>query len=138
MVAKRKGSNAERELAHMFHDKGWSAMRAAGSGSTTLPSPDIIAGNVKRHLAIECKSIKNDSQYFPEEEIEQLKTFANRFGAEPWIGIRFDFLKWFFVHLDDVKKGKGKLYVITLDYAQKKGKSFDELIGIFKQEKLTL
>ncbi|MBM3199514.1 Holliday junction resolvase [Candidatus Woesearchaeota archaeon] len=138
-MSKRKGSNAERELVHMFQDKGWGAMRAAGSGSTTLPSPDIIAGNRdnKRYLVIECKSIKNDAQYFPEDEIQQLRTFSSMFGAEPWIGIRFDFLKWFFVHLDEVKKGKGKLYVITLEYAQKKGKSFGELIGLFKQEKLT-
>lgn len=136
-MSKRKGSNAERELVHMLHDKGWAAMRAAGSGCTTLPSPDVVAGNTERYLAIECKSIKNNSQYFPEDEIEQLRTFAEAFGAEPWIGIRFDFLKWFFVHLDDVKKGKGKLYVITLEHAQKEGKSFEELVGLFKQEKLT-
>lgn len=137
MAAKRKGSNAERELTHMFHSKGWASVRAAGSGCTTLPSPDIIAGNGRKYLAIECKSIKSDKQYFPEDEIEQLKTFASMFGAEPWIGIRFDFLKWFFVHLNDIRKGKGKLYVISLEYAQKKGKSFEELVGIFKQEKLT-
>lgn len=136
MASKRKGSNAERELAHMFHGSEWAVLRAAGSGSTTLPAPDLLAANGKRYLAIECKSIKSDKQYFPKEEIEQLKTFAKSFGAEPWVAIRFDFLKWFFVHLNDVKKGKGKLYVITLDYARKKGKTFKELIGLFQQERL--
>lgn len=135
-MSKVKGSNAERELAHMFHKSEWAALRAAGSGSTTLPAPDLLAGNGRRHLAIECKSIRNNRKYFPEEEIEQLKIFAKRFGAEPWIGIRFDFLKWFFVHLKDIKKSKGKHYVITLDHARKKGKSFEELIGLFQQERL--
>lgn len=136
MASKRKGSNAERELAHMFHKNEWAALRAAGSGSTTLPAPDILAGNGQRYLAIECKSIKDNKKYFPKEEIEQLKTFAKTFGAEPWVGIRFDFLKWFFIHLNDIKKSKGKLYVITLDHARKKGKSFKELIGLFQQERL--
>ena len=135
-MSKRKGSNAERELAHLFHNNEWAALRAAGSGSTTLPAPDLLVGNGKEYLAIECKSIKSERQYFPKEELEQLRTFAKRFGAEPWIGIRFDFLKWFFIHLDDVEKSKGKLYVITLDYARKKGKSFEELIGLFQQERL--
>ena len=136
MTSKKKGSNAERELAHMFYKSDWGSLRAAGSGSTSLPSPDILAGNGKRYLAIECKSIKDNKKYFPEEEIEQLKLFAKTFGAEPWIGIRFDFLKWFFVHIEDIEKSKGKHYVITLDYAQKKGKSFEELIGLFQQDKL--
>ena len=73
-MGKRKGSNAERELAHMFHNNKWGALRAAGSGSTTLPAPDILAGNGKRYLAIECKSTKDNRKYFPKEEIDQLKT----------------------------------------------------------------
>ncbi len=135
-MGKRKGSNAERELAHMFFKHEWAALRAAGSGSTSLPAPDILAGNGKRYLAIECKSIKDKKKYFPEEEIQQLRKFADSFGAEPWIGMRFDFFKWFFIHLDDIEKSKGKHYVITLEHAQKKGKSFEELTGKFKQSRL--
>jgi len=136
MGRKRKGSNAERELAHLFHKHEWGVLRAAGSGSTTMPAPDILAGNSGRYLAIECKSTRDNKKYFQKEELDQLRLFAKNFGAEPWIGVRFDFLKWFFVHLDDVKKGKGKLHVITLDHARKKGKSFKELIGLFEQERL--
>ncbi|MBU4502224.1 MAG: Holliday junction resolvase [Nanoarchaeota archaeon] len=136
MGRKNKGSNAERELAHMFHKHEWGVLRAAGSGSTTMPAPDILAGNRGKYLAIECKSTKDTKKYFPKEELEQLRLFAKNFGAEPWIGVRFDFLKWFFVHVDDIKKGKGKLYVITVDHARKKGKSFEELIGLFEQERL--
>ena len=50
---KSKGSKAERELISMFWKKGFAAMRAAGSGSTHHPSPDIVAGNGKYFFAIE-------------------------------------------------------------------------------------
>ena len=48
---KSKGSKAERDLIHMFWAKGFGAMRAAGSGSTQHPSPDVIAGNGKTFFA---------------------------------------------------------------------------------------
>ena len=41
---KRKGTRVERELFHMLHDKSFHCVRAAGSGSTPLPNPDILAG----------------------------------------------------------------------------------------------
>ena len=34
---KSKGTRTERELLHMFHEAGFGGIRAAGSGSTTLP-----------------------------------------------------------------------------------------------------
>lgn len=135
-MSKRKGSNAERELAHMFHDNKWGVLRAAGSGCATMPSPDILAGNGERYVAIECKSIKDEKKYLHEDEVNQLKEFAKRFGAEPWVGIRFDYLTWFFIELSEVQKSKGKYYVITLAYARKNGKSFKELIGLFRQKRL--
>jgi Holliday junction resolvase - archaeal type len=42
---KSKGSKAERDLIHLFWSKGFAAMRAAGSGSSQHPSPDILAGD---------------------------------------------------------------------------------------------
>lgn len=134
---KKKGTRAERELVHMFWGTGkWTVMRSAGSGSTPFPSPDLVAGDGSRHLAIECKSIKDKRKYFSKEDVEQLKKFAKGFGAEPWIGIRFDNIGWFFLSLDDIASTRGDGFVISLDIARKKGLSFDELIGEFKQTRL--
>ena len=102
MSSKGKGTRAERELIHMFYDEGWGTLRSAGSGSTPLPSPDIIVSNSKNIFAIECKSVNSKRKYFPPEEISQLKTFSEKFGAIPLIAIRFDRLGWFFVNLENL------------------------------------
>ena len=59
MSRKSVGINAERELIHLFWSSGWSAVRIAGSGSSHYPSPDLIASNIARKLAIEAKVTKD-------------------------------------------------------------------------------
>ena len=58
MSTKSKGSNAERELIHMFWSKGFAAIRSAGSGSMKYPSPDLLVAKNNKILAIECKITK--------------------------------------------------------------------------------
>lgn len=126
MSRKSKGINAERDLIHKFWGvENWGAVRIAGSGSSRFPSPDIVAGNGPRKLAIECKSSKKPFKYLTKEETEQLKLFASIFGAEPWIAVKFD--KWFFLSLEDLKETK-KSFVISLEGAKRKGILFEELV----------
>ncbi|PIY60546.1 hypothetical protein COY95_01235, partial [Candidatus Woesearchaeota archaeon CG_4_10_14_0_8_um_filter_47_5] len=102
MKQKTKGTNAERELVHMFWEVGWAAIRVAGSGSSPHPSPDVLAGNAVRRVAIECKSIKDKQVYLGKDEVQQLQYFAGLFGAEPWVGVRFGKGKWFFLTPEDL------------------------------------
>jgi len=132
---KSKGSKAERELIHMFWKKGFAAMRAAGSGSTHHPSPDIVAGNGKYFFAIECKASHDLVKYLDKDEITQLDLFANSFGARPFVAIRFDNDRWYFMRLTDLKVTK-KSYVVNFELAKKKALSFEELIGEYKQARL--
>jgi len=135
MSRKSKGINAERELVHMFWAHGWGAARVAGSGSMRYPSPDIIAGNGLRRLVIECKAIAGINQYFSTKDVSDLREFASKLNAEPWIGMRFDVLKWFFLPLDELKETKTE-FSVNLMLAKRKGLSFEELIGKFHQAKL--
>ncbi len=128
MKVKAKGTNAERELIHMFWENNWAAIRVAGSGSSRYPSPDIITGNGIRTLAIECKSIKGSTKYIPLDQIENLSEFARIFGAEPWIGVRFDNVNWFFLGLDDLVKTEKSLK-FSLIKAKRVGLLFEELIS---------
>lgn len=130
MGTKAKGTRAERELMHKFYNTGsWIAIRAAGSGSTPLPCPDILAGNSQRKLAIECKSIKGKSYYFDKKEINKLLEFSKLFGAEAWIGVRFDNLGWYFVLAENLDLSKkNKVPSINIKSAQNKGLKFEELI----------
>lgn len=135
-MSKAKGSRLERELIHMFFEtNNFMPVRSAGSGSTPLPAPDLLVGGKGRVLAIECKAGK-DSRYIKKDQVEELLEFSTRFGAEPWIGIRFDREGWQFVKIDHLRISKGGNYFIDKEIAAKNGISFQELTGVYKQEKL--
>ncbi|MEM0231090.1 MAG: Holliday junction resolvase Hjc [Candidatus Woesearchaeota archaeon] len=129
MNRKAKGSNAERELVEMFWQHGWAAIRVAGSGSARFPNPDVLAGNKVRRIAVECKSIHDLKKYLSKDDVEQVVSFAERFGAEPWIGIRFDKLEWFFISPEELKRLESGNFVISLQLARQRGLSFKELIS---------
>lgn len=135
MNLKAKGSNAERELIHLFWEAGFAAMRAAGSGSTSFPSPDILVGNTQRRFGIECKATKANKQYLNKIQIEELNKFCRTFGAEPWIAVRFDKTSknpdqgWYFLTLEDLKETEGNNFVITSESAQARGLLFEELVN---------
>lgn len=132
MNQKAKGTKGERELIKFFNEKGWSAIRAAGSGSSPYPAPDILAGNAIRRVAIECKITKEQKKYFSDEEINQLKIFSERFGAESWVGVKFPGEPWYFLMLEDLEN-TGKCWAASVDSAKRKGLVIEELM---QREKL--
>lgn len=128
MSRKSKGINAEREIIHAFWKiPGWTACRIAGSGSMKYPSPDIIAGNATRKLAIECKSTKSKYQYFEKEEIKQLLQYAEMFAAEAWIAIRFDRDKVYFLRPKDLKETNNR-YAVDKALSEDKGFLLEHII----------
>ena len=130
MNRKAKGTKAERELLHKFWNTGdWIAMRTPASGAIKYPCPDLLVGNQRRKLAIECKATSSQRQYLRNGQIAELQQFADIFGAEPWVGVRFDNDKWYFLMLEDIKETEGSNYVITKDLAKNKGLLFEELIS---------
>ncbi len=128
MSLKSKGINAERELIHLFWSNNWTAVRVAGSGNTKYPSPDVMASNKERCLAIEAKVTKAKYKHFPAEEISQLKEFAEKSGAEPWIAIKFNRNSWYFLNLESLQQTTSN-FSVSLKLAKKKGLAFSELIG---------
>src|SRR3990170_2008993 len=98
MGSKEKGSNAERELIHLFWStKEWTACRVAGSGSMKYPSPDIIANKQGINLAIECKATGSNNQYLEKREVDELVEYAKKAGARPLIAVRFNRMPWLFL-----------------------------------------
>jgi holliday junction resolvase Hjr len=125
--SKKKGNKGERELIHLFWGSGWAAMRAAGSGSTQFPSPDLIVGKNGRRLVIEAKVTSSQRKYFTIDEINQLYYFAKTFGAEAWLAIKFPKTSWKFVSPQDLVNTKTQL-VISKEECDYKGLEFEELI----------
>ena len=131
MSNKSKGIGAERELIHKFWAaEGWTACRVAGSGSMRYPSPDIIAGNAVRKLAIECKCCGDSNQYLDEEDVKQITEYAEKFNAEPWIAVRFARTEWGFLRPCDLQKTEKK-YSVNQKLLQEKGLTFELLLKIF-------
>lgn len=126
-TAKARGAAAERELLHRFYDAGWGAVRAAGSGSIPIEAPDVIAGHGDRSLAVEIKVCGNDRQYLKNQEIVDLLAFGERFGAEPWVAVKFLRRGWFFILATDMDSS-GKHWVISYDDAKRRGRGFEKLI----------
>ena len=120
----------------MFFDTGkFAPLRVAGSGSTPLPAPDLLVGGNGRVMAIECKAGKG-RRYIKNDQVKELLEFSSKFGAEPWIGVRFDGKEWLFLNINDLHLSKGGNYAVDFEIAREKGISFKELIGEFKQDKL--
>lgn len=84
----KKGADFERSLVNLFWERGWAALRVAGSGSTSHSVPDILAIKDNHVLAIECKVTAKDRLSI-KKAVEGLKNFTYRSGAKSFIAIRF-------------------------------------------------
>jgi Holliday junction resolvase len=133
MAMKSKGSRFERELISMLWSRGFAAIRAPASGSASYPSPDIIAGNGKRYVALEVKMRSSFPVYLTKKEVEDLIEFSNKFGAEPYIAVKIKRLGWRFLKVEQLIETKNGFKIDEFNFYQ--GSDFDELIGL-KQQRL--
>jgi holliday junction resolvase Hjr len=131
MNTKKKGTDAERQLIHMLWEYNYAALRVAGSGSCRYPSPDIIAANGIRRIALECKVTKSRNKHFYFEEIDNLEQFCKKFGCEGYIAIKFQKSDWFFFTLEDLKRTKSDDFSISFKDADTKSLNFKQLLGFF-------
>jgi len=125
-MSKIKGSNAERELIHLFWKHGWAACRVAGSGSMKYPSPDIIACKSGHYLAIECKYSSSEKKYIDKSEIADLVEYSTIAGIKPLVGIRFKRSEWLLLNVNDLVSA-GKNFVISQQFAKQKGVTLPNL-----------
>ena len=107
---------------------GYGIVRSAGSGVSKYPCPDLIAGKDGRVLAIECKASSQEYVYIKSEQMTNLIKFSKTFGAEPWIGIRFNNQEWVFLKPSRLKRTASGNYKVTRQLVSRSGKLFSELI----------
>ena len=126
---KAKGTAAENELIHKFWDtNSWVCVRVAGSGSTKYPSPDLLASRGDKKIVMEVKVVNDVKKYFTGQEIRDLEYFGQKFGAQSWVGVRFQDNQWFFLPSSELEQTKSENYVISLIEMKRKGFSFEEMI----------
>lgn len=102
-ASSQKGTRREREIVKWFRANGWGAIRIPTSGaSTDAPLPDVLAGSGSMDLAIEAKTGQANVLYADASEVDELRTFADAFGAIPVVGCRWDQdRRWYLYNMID-------------------------------------
>ena len=123
-----KGARGERELLNFLYSKGYSVMRAAGSGVNSL-GPDIIAFKEGTGLAFECKAWNKTSISIEVEKIEKLRQWESNTRMHTFIAWRMNGSGWFFISLDEMNRTT-EYYTVTRRNALSINRKVDDILGI--------
>ncbi len=121
-----KGSRAERELIHYFTENGYSVIRAAGSGVSSL-SPDILLFKRGNQYAIEAKAHEKEHLGLDKEQFLGLKKWEENTGITTYVGWRRNRKEWFFIPLSLFAENE-KSFTINWERTQMGGRKMEELI----------
>tara|TARA_Y100000310_G_scaffold327497_2_gene393974 strand:+ start:7989 stop:8402 length:414 start_codon:yes stop_codon:yes gene_type:complete len=132
MAYYNKGANAERELIHALFKRGLAVIRVAGSGKTSLPSPDVVALKPGLQLAIECKAWNKKHLSISNAQMEELTIWSEMAGADLWIAWKIPRKGWRFLKREQFKKSP-KSYNISMKHALTHGIDIGVVIGDQKQ-----
>src|SRR3989344_5970500 len=91
-----KGSRVERELIDFLHGKGFSVIRAAGSGVSSL-SPDVLAFRHGIQYAFEVKAIEKEHLHIEKRQFLNLKKCEENTGITCLVGWRRNRKGWRFI-----------------------------------------
>ena len=124
-----KGANAERELIQQLYSLGFSVVRTAGSGKTSLPSPDIIALNKYKKLCFECKAWKGKHLSIPLQQMLELVSWGKKAEVEMFVAWKIPDKGWLFLKPEHFNKSE-KAFSISKEKALKKALSLNIVSGL--------
>ncbi|HRT03899.1 MAG TPA: Holliday junction resolvase Hjc, partial [Candidatus Diapherotrites archaeon] len=107
-------------------------VRVAGSGSISIPTPDILAIKHKKGCAIECKTKSGEYLNIKESQIQELNIFEKRTGFKSYIAWRLEKDNWYFITPEKINKTK-KAYSIKREEIKEKGMTFDKFISLISE-----
>jgi len=125
-----KGSRAERELMHLFSEKGYSVIRSAGSG-VGFPTPDILVFKGPFQYAFECKSWHAGELSLEKEKVQELKSWEQNTGMRTMVAWRVQGSGekgWMFIELKHLRE-RGKSYTIKLEELEGKAIALSQILG---------
>ena len=110
----KKGMQQERNLVRYLNNKGYPAVRVAGSGAgTKRPTPDILICDGRNHYAVELKSSSQNMIYISKDQVDNLKEFSDLFKAVPLICANFTYMNYCFFPIDRLTVTDGLNYKIS-------------------------
>ncbi len=126
MYTYAKGSRAERELIAFFSEQGYSVIRAAGSGVSSL-SPDLLLFKRGNQYAIEAKAHETANLGLGREQFLGLKKWEQNTGITTLVGWRRNREEWLFVPLNLFTENE-KTFTLGWEKAKMMGRKKEELI----------
>jgi len=128
MVIQRysKGARGERELLNALYEKGYSVVRAAGSGVNAV-SPDIVAVKAGKGFVFECKAWDRGSLSIDHEKFESLRQWRDNALMDTYMAWRMNGQGWYFIKLEEMTR-TAKNYTVTRKTALGIGRRLDDLI----------
>jgi len=139
-VSKKRAADYERVIVNRFWDYGFAVMRApSSSGTSKMPRPDVLAGCAKKNMlfALEIKTSRQEAFYIQEEQIQGLRQFSDRIGAQPYVAVKFVGKRMDFLFLsvpDSLTQTKGGSYRVAIDELKANGVDFYTLINEEKRK----
>jgi len=128
MTRYNKGANAERELIKVLWANGFATVRAAGSGVTPLPSPDLITlGNGKK-IAFECKAWDSTYLNIPIEQFTTTKQWCSIADADFFIAWKIPNKGWLFLKPEEFARNE-KNFSINLKKAHARNTPLNVILG---------
>ncbi|MDD5022754.1 MAG: Holliday junction resolvase Hjc [Candidatus ainarchaeum sp.] len=122
----RKGSRAERELINFFYSKGFSVIRAAGSGVSSL-SPDILVFRKGKNYAIESKAWETEYLHIKKDQFLGLRGWEENTGITCYIAWRRSREPWYFIPLSVFEENKAS-FAFPWEKAKLIGRKLEDLI----------
>jgi Holliday junction resolvase len=125
-----KGSKAERELMHIFLEKGYSVVRSAGSG-VGFPSPDILVFKGPFQYAFECKAWHAGELSLRKEKVQEMLDWEKNTGMKSMIAWRVQgsgAKGWMFIELNKLRE-REKSYSIKLEELEGKAVTLWQILG---------
>ncbi len=127
MLRYAKGARGERELINIFHENGFSVIRAAGSGVSSL-CPDMLVFRKGLQYAFECKAWNSGSLSIEKEKFKALKEWEDNTGITTFIAWRMNRVGWRFIYLSELEENP-RSYTVTRSRALAIGRVLDKLLG---------
>lgn len=118
-----KGSRAERELIQMLEEKGYSVVRAAGSGKYT---PDLLAFRHGRAFAFECKAWNSARLGIDKLQFNSLRAWQENTGMTTYVAWKVPQEGWYFIFTEHFEE-QGASFTLQLKKAKLLGNRFEDI-----------
>jgi len=121
-----KGARSERELIALFLEKGYSVVRAAGSG-VSGGCPDLFAFRRGSNYAFECKAWKAGRIAIDKQNFKALRAWEDNSGITIMLAWKMDRLGWRFMYLSELAEND-QSYSVTKARALELGRVVEDVL----------